>query len=185
MELQEADETEACSAECAADEELRAELRVDETVERTAEWAAEAVMRPLNSGSRRVAAQARVARRAEDETVGQALRDGSLLTEAPDPCLCSLPTFFLNFKMLSTEIDMLIFRVGAQALRTPASASHVLSSSGAPDARHRRHPGNRRPLYASVSVRCARFHFADRLPCRLRAGAGRRFGSGMRQGRVR
>ena len=72
MELQEADETEACSAECAADEELRAELRVDETVERTAEWAAEAVMRPLNSGSRRVAAQARVARRAEDETVGQA-----------------------------------------------------------------------------------------------------------------
>ena len=73
MELQEADETEACSAECAADEELRAELRVDETVERTAEWAAEAVMRPLNSGSRRVAAQARVARRAEDETVGEAL----------------------------------------------------------------------------------------------------------------
>ena len=85
------------------------------------------------------------------------------------------PTFFLKFnRMLTTEIDMLIFRVGAQALRTPASASHVLSSSGAPDARHRRHPGNRRPLYASVSVRwrmrwrCARFHFADRL----RAGAG-------------
>ena len=77
MELQEADETEACSAECAADEELRAELRVDETVERKAEWAAEAVMRPLNSGSRRVAAQARVARRAEDETAVQALRDGT------------------------------------------------------------------------------------------------------------
>ena len=99
------------------------------------------------------------------------------------------PTFFLKFnRMLSTEIDMLIFRVGAQALRTPASASHVLSSSGAPDARHRRHPGNRRPLYASVKsvsvcscVCCARFHFADRL----RAGAGRRSGSGMRQGRVR
>ena len=96
MELQEADETEACSAECAADEELRAELRVDETVERTAEWAAEAVMRPLNSGSRRVAAQARVARRAEDETVGQALlRDGSLQTEAPVTPVCDRqPTFF-------------------------------------------------------------------------------------------
>ena len=97
MELQEADETEACSAECAADEELRAELRVDETVERTAEWAAEAVMRPLNSGSRRVAAQARVARRAEDETVGEALRDGSLQTEAPVTPVCDRqPTFFLK-----------------------------------------------------------------------------------------
>ena len=77
---------------------------------------------------------------------------------------------------------MLIFRVGAQALRTPASASHVLSSSGAPDARHRRHPGNRRPLYASVSVRCARafisptaFHaaFEQARGGALGAGCGR------------
>ena len=87
MELQEADETEACSAECAADEELRAELRLDETVERKAEWAAEAVMRPLNSGSRRVAAQARVARRAEDETVGQALRDGTCKPRPQSVCV--------------------------------------------------------------------------------------------------
>lgn len=56
---------------CLVEDETEADA---ETVERTAEWAAEAVMRPLNSGSRRVAAQAGVARRADDGTVYLASR---------------------------------------------------------------------------------------------------------------
>ena len=56
---------------CLVEDETEADA---ETVERTAEWAAEAVMRPLHSGSRRVAAQAGVARRADDGTVYLASR---------------------------------------------------------------------------------------------------------------